>query len=91
MFSWGTWMEHCLKFGQAIAEYTNPATVTTFIATLPKTNINIKERAIPDKRARPAACNFTKKWIPFEAHFKDFCQKNLFFKKYLQMALSKAL
>ena len=36
--------------------------------TLAKTN-NIKEKA------RPTACNFTKKWIPSKVHFKDFCQK----------------
>ena len=85
MFSGGTWTEHWIKLGQAITECTNPTTVKTFIATLAKTNINIK------KRARPTAYNFTKKWIPSKTHFKDFLSKNLFFKKHFQMALFKAL
>ena len=40
-------MEHWLKLGYVFTECTNPATVRRYIATLSKTNINIKERAGP--------------------------------------------
>ena len=43
MFSGSTRTEYWFKLDQAVTKGTNPATKTTFIATLAKTNINIKE------------------------------------------------
>ena len=43
MFSGSTRTEHWFKLDQAVTKGTNPATKTTFIATLAKININIKE------------------------------------------------
>ena len=50
MFSGRTRTEHWFKLDQAITKGTNSATMTTFIATLAKANINIKEIV------RPTAC-----------------------------------
>ena len=42
-----------------------------------RTLISKKEQdlQLTRRKSKTSACNFPKKWIPSEAHFKDFCQK----------------